>query len=96
MPYWIHKPSGEDMARVFPKAAARAGLEGGATISCRVTAVGTLAECKVAVESPPGQGFGEAALNLGKLFKMGPMTRDGLPVEGGTVNIPIRFRLPRG
>src|SRR6185503_5853162 len=85
----------EDMANYYPKAAAAANVEGQATIACRVTKEGTLSECRVAEESPPGQGFGEAALGLATLFKMRPMTRDGAPADGGKINIPIRFRLPR-
>ncbi len=92
MPDWLHKPNGEDMARVYPPGAAHAGLNGGAVISCHVTALGTLVECKVDDERPAGKGFGEAALKLGRLFKMRPITKDGLPVAGGTVHIPIRFQ----
>jgi protein TonB len=41
-----------------------------------------------------GAGFGDAALGLSSLFHMRPMTKDGRPVSGGTVRIPIMFRLP--
>ena len=41
-------------------------------------------------------GFGDAAMKLSKLFKMRPQTKDGQPVDGGTVRIPIAFRLPKG
>jgi TonB family protein len=94
-PDWLRRPAAEDMANYYPKVAAEAHVEGEATIHCNVTETGLLAACAVAQESPAGQGFGQAALNLAQLFKMRPMTRDGVPVSGGKINIPIRFRLPQ-
>jgi protein TonB len=35
-------------------------------------------------------------MRMSRLFKMRPMTKDGSPVSGGTVRIPIVFRLPKG
>jgi TonB family protein len=94
-PDWLLRPAAEDMANDYPKAAAAANVEGRATIACRVTAEGALAGCAVTEESPPGQGFGEAALKLAAKFRMRPMTKDGVPVDGGKINIPINFRLPK-
>ena len=47
-------------------------------------------------EEPGDQDFGTAALKLSKLFKMRPQTKDGAPVDGGQINIPIRFDAPKG
>ena len=95
-PDWMRRPTGPDFARVYPKAAARTGTEGTATTSCTVTAEGNLADCITLDEAPGGFGFGAAALKMMSLFKMRPLTKDGAPVAGGTVRIPIRFMLPRG
>lgn len=93
-PDWSQLPSARDMARFYPERAARRGIEGLATLSCRVGVAGDLRACAVASETPAGEGFGDAALKMSTRFKMRPMTRDGQAVAGGTVRIPIRFNLP--
>ncbi len=93
MPDWAAKPDGRDIVSVYPPAARAAQLEGHATIGCEVGVEGRLHECKVLAEDPPEQGFGEAALKLSPFFRMLPMTKDGHPVGGGTIRIPVRFQL---
>ena len=87
-PDWLKKPTIDELLAVFPtKADGRAGK---ATIVCILKTDGLLRACKVAEESPPGYGFGEAALLLTPSFLMKPAMRDGQPVED-EVSIPVNF-----
>jgi TonB family protein len=94
MPDWAAKPAGSDIVPVYPKPALLAHIEGRATISCTVGVEGRLHECQVLTEDPAEQGFGDAALKLSVFFRMLPMTKDGHPVAGGVIRIPVRFQLP--
>jgi len=93
-PDWIRTPNGDDYARFYPDRASRMSIGGRVVLHCTVSGAGTL-DCSVSSEDPPDQEFGSAALKMSKLFKMRPMTRDGAPVAGGTINIPIRFQPPK-
>jgi TonB family protein len=92
-PNWSSRPTGEDMARFYPVDAAKAKIEGKATIDCRVAVDGRLNSCTVRSESPAQAGFGEASLQLTQYFQMTPATLDGKPTAGGQVTIPINFQV---
>ena len=63
------------------------------TLRCRVHADGSLSECRVLSQQPPGRALGDAALELATKFRMKPRMVDGRLVTEGIVTIPIRFRL---
>ncbi len=90
-PDWLQKPTFDQMMAIYPLNAFRQDLEGKATIRCIVTTSGLLRACTVVSETPPGNGFGEAALTLSTTFLMKPGTRNGAPVES-EVTVPINFQ----
>ena len=92
-PNWISRPTAEQFARYYPQRALEDEQEGQAVLSCRVTASGQVTACTIVGESPSRAGFGEAALKLARFFRMSPLTKDGQPVEGGSVRVPISFEL---
>ena len=94
-PDWARKPSGDDMARYYPDGAQRRNISGRATISCTVTAKGTLETCSVKSETPADYGFGEAAVLLSRLYRMKPRTLDGEAIDGGQVDVPLVFQVPQ-
>lgn len=92
-PRWLERPSGADLARAYPSAAAAASQSGRATIACIVEASGRLTACRTLMESPAGAGFGAAAESLAPRFRMDPQAGGGAPIAGAAVNIPILFNL---
>ncbi len=89
---WRSIPSGDDMAKEYPRLAQLMNLTGKAMIRCATDTEGRLQDCKVIEESPAGFGFGAAAVRLSAYFSMTPARIDGQPVNG-VVAIPINFAM---
>ncbi len=92
-PSWSRQPSADQMMRAYPNRALEAGVSGSATLNCLVQANGTVAVCDVTRETPEGQGFGRAAQQLSRYFRINPRTVDGA-AEGSRVSINMRFVPP--
>jgi len=96
-PDWLRKPSPNDLIALWPRDALARGINGRAVIHCKVSEQGALFDCTVVEESPAGAGFGQAGLALTPQFLMRPGIKDGKPVPGGEVTIPLNFTgLTRG
>ena len=91
---WIRLPSGDDMRRYYPDLAERKGVEGRATIKCRINLRGTLEQCRIMAEVPTSLGFGQAAVAMADagLFQMRSPRQF---TEGTSMVVPISFKINR-
>jgi len=92
-PDWLTRPPAAAMATFYPELANDLDMGGFAAINCRVSAYGLVERCRVVSESPPGLGFGRAALRLAPLFRFRPATTLVTAVPS-QVQIPVRFVPP--
>jgi protein TonB len=92
-PNWVSLPGPDEFSRYYPRPAEAQNASGAVTLMCAVSASGQVRNCQVEKETPAGLGFGDAAKKLSAYFKMSPQTRDGAPVDGASIRIPIRFTL---
>ncbi len=87
-PSWERIPTQEDLRRAYPRSARGAGRT---VMACRINDGGELVDCSISEETPAGQGFGAAALQLAHEFRMKSRTCDGGLSAGGVVMVPIRW-----
>ena len=90
---WRQRPTGADVLRFYPKAASAKGVSGRAILDCDISTAGLLEHCRVADESPIGQGFGDAALQLSTIFRIEP-TSVPSQLERRRLVTPVIFALP--
>jgi len=57
------------VTQFYPAAAKRDGLDGIVTVDLLINAEGQVVEAEVLTESPSGQGFGIAALDVAKTYE---------------------------
>jgi len=88
---WLQRPSQRDFQQVYPSRALTDGVSGHVRLECTAADGGWL-DCAVGEESPAGYGFGRAAQQLSRKFRLEPVTPDGRSVVGGRVEVPVEFR----
>lgn len=88
---WAKRPTGAQLAAVYPSNAQRRGVGGTATMSCLIEPDLSLS-CDVEGETPPGFGFGAAAQRAAQSYRSAPQLADGRPAPGARIPVPITFR----
>ena len=78
------------LAPFYPEPARLVGKEGAATLMCRRGPYARLVNCVVSSESPPGFGFGDAALRLADATRDNPRAHYG--PQAAQILLPVTFR----
>ncbi len=84
------------MSRYYPDRALRNGVSGRTTLRCTVNAKGQVTTCDVLSETPADYDFGKQAVAMAKsTFRLKPMSKDGVPVDGGSFTRVIVWQVPK-
>ena len=82
-PKWVHRPSSDDVLRVYPPHEQKEHKSDRTVMDCAIADDGTLQSCDIIEDKKPGVGFDKAALSLAKLFRTPPLAEQpaftGLP-----------------
>lgn len=94
-PYrFVAGPTSRQIAEAAPAAAKRARVDGMVNLRCIIGLDSRLQDCRVVSETPPGMGFGEAAVRVALArFRFSPPTQNGRPVAGTEMPLGIQFNL---
>ncbi|HAD84683.1 MAG TPA: hypothetical protein DCG71_07575 [Brevundimonas sp.] len=90
-PRIIRGPTVDELRTLHPREAFRRRMGGRATLACRVRLDTTLSDCRLVDETPPGMGFGEAALAAARYFRFRPPTQNGAPIDGREVRVGVEW-----
>lgn len=90
VPWAAQQPTARDFRETYPSGAFAEGVEGRVRLACTITDEYKL-DCIVQSETPPEYGFGEAALQLSRLYVASP--EDPRIVIGRRVIVPISYVL---
>lgn len=90
-PDWAEQPTMDVLRRYYPASREARRSGGRATVSCEVSKAGAATNCEVASETPPGLGFGQAAVAMAGELKFQPLLVDCEPTDGGRIRLPFVF-----
>lgn len=89
---FVRGPSQREIIARYPPAARAARMDGQVEVRCRVRLDQRLEACRVVRETPAGQGFGPAAVQVAEsAFRFRPPVRDARPVDGAEVTVGVAF-----
>lgn len=88
---WAKVPGDRELMPYNPQRAQIEAVNGTVLLRCHVLRTKRVSKCRVTEESPPGYGFGDAALAASRDFRMNPPLRDGIPYEEAWIEVPVAF-----
>lgn len=88
---WLRRPTQEELWVLWPAQAAKDGIGGRAVINCLINTRGAAFDCVPVEETPPGKGFGGAAIGLAQQFQFRPAKLHGEPVLSA-ISVPINWQ----
>ncbi len=90
-PRFVRGPSRNDVGRAHRRVDPRLRQRGTAVMRCIIQADSRLDRCAIISETPPGTGFGSAALTLAPLYRFQPPTENGQIQADQGVTVTVRF-----
>lgn len=91
-PAFVRGPTLRDIIARYPPAARAARLDGQVELRCRVRLDQRLEACSILRETPPGHGFGAAAIAVSEsAFRFRPPMQNGRPVAASEVVVGVTF-----
>lgn len=95
-PRLLTGPTISQIRALHPRVALMARRGGRGVIACRIRLDTRLEACRLVEETPPGEGFGRAALQAAPYFRFRPPAgADGAPLAGHEVTFGLDFGPPR-
>jgi protein TonB len=91
---WTQRPSARRISDLYPQRALRQGLGGRVQLDCRVNADLSLS-CRIASETPAGEGFGRAALAAADAYRARSTLSDGTSAVGTSTRLAVNFQAPQ-
>jgi hypothetical protein len=94
-PLWVKEPTTADVLRHRPRGEVPWQVKHGVFIRCGVAANGTLNNCRNEGSRDLAPTWSAAAVQIARVYRMNPTTREGWRVDGGEVDFRITFDPPQ-
>ncbi|MBU6371314.1 MAG: energy transducer TonB [Alphaproteobacteria bacterium] len=91
LPKWIVRPHDLNWNAYYPERAAADNVAGAVTLDCLIN-IDTTLDCTVAAEEPKGYGFGAAAIDMSRKWRVMPRMRQSIAIEGVRLSVPLSFK----
>ena len=93
-PKWVTLPDPNQMAHLYPEAAANRNITTGRGVAeCTLDRGGSMTKCHPVVSADDAFGFSASAAVVATVMRANLWTQEGGPIDGAIIDVPIRFKL---